>query len=52
MERHHFVRPRLRWKDNIKMDIPEVRRVYWIDLSRVRDRRRALLNAAMDLRLP
>ena len=45
---------RRRWKDNIKMDIQEVRRegVDWIDLSRVRDRRRAVVNAAMNLRLP
>jgi hypothetical protein len=36
------------------MDIQEVRRegVDWIDLSRVRDRRWAVVNAAMNLRLP
>jgi hypothetical protein len=47
-------RPRCRWEDNIKMDLQEAR---WrgmngIELSQDRDRWRALLNAAMDLRVP
>jgi len=47
-------RPRRRWKDNIKMDLQEVKcgGMDWIDLAQDRDRRRALVNAAMNLRLP
>jgi hypothetical protein len=38
---------------NIKMDLQEVGlgHIVWIGLSRHRDRRRALVNAAMDLRV-
>jgi hypothetical protein len=40
-------RPRRRWKDNIKMDLTEIRRgsMDWIDVVQDRDRWRALLNA-------
>jgi len=47
------LRPRLRWKDNIKMDIRELRwgSIDWIDLAQNRGRWRALVNAAMNLRV-
>jgi hypothetical protein len=47
-------RPRLRWDDNIKMNLLEVvcGGMDWIDLVQDRDRWRALLNAAMKLRVP
>jgi hypothetical protein len=42
-------RPRLRWADNIKMDLQEVGwEADWIG----RDRWRALVNAVMNLRVP
>jgi hypothetical protein len=47
-------RPRLRWEDNIKMGLQEVEcgGVDWMELVQDRDRWRALLNAAMNLRVP
>jgi hypothetical protein len=47
-------RPRRRWVDTIKMDLRETgwRGMDWIDLVQVRDRRRALLNTVMNLRVP
>jgi hypothetical protein len=47
-------RPRRRWEDNIKMDLGKVGfgDVDWIYLARDRDRRRALVNTAMNLRVP
>ena len=49
-----LVRPRVRWEDNIKMDLQEVGRggMDWIELAQDRDRCRALMNAVMNLRLP
>jgi hypothetical protein len=45
-------RPRLRWKDNIKMDPQEVGwGVDWIGLAQDRDRWRAIVNAVMKLRV-
>jgi len=46
-------RPRRRWEDNIKMDLQEVlcAGVDWIELVRDRDRWRALVNAATNLRV-
>jgi hypothetical protein len=47
-------RPRRRWEDNIKHDLQEV--VCWrmgrIELAQVRERWRAGLNTAMNLRFP
>ena len=45
---------RRRWEDNIKMDLQEVGCgvVDWIELAQDRDRWRALVNAAMNLRVP
>ena len=47
-------RPRRRWEDNIEMDLQEI--VYggmdWMELAQDRDRWRALVNAAMNFRVP
>jgi len=47
-------RPRLRWEDNIKLDLQEVGCgcMDWIELAWDRDRWRALANAVMNLRVP
>jgi hypothetical protein len=47
-------RPRSRWEDNVKIDLPEVGCVHmdWIELAQDRDRWRALVNAVMKLRVP
>jgi len=47
-------RPRRKWEDNIKIDIQEMGcdSMDWIDLAQDRDRWRALVNAAMNLRVP
>jgi len=46
-------RPRLRWEDNIKMDLQEVgcRGMDLIELAQDRDRWRALVNVVMNLRV-
>jgi hypothetical protein len=47
-------RPRLRWEDNIKMDLREIRfgDVDWIHLAQNRDRWQALVNTGMNLQVP
>jgi hypothetical protein len=47
-------RPRRRWKDNIKMDLQEVKcgGTDWIELAQDRDRWLALVNTIMKLRVP
>ena len=47
-------RRRHRWKDNIMMSVQEVGcgGMDWMELVRCRDRRRALVNAVMILRVP
>jgi hypothetical protein len=47
-------RSRLRWEDNIKMDLQEVgcAAMNWIDLVQDRDKLRALENAVLKLRVP
>jgi len=47
-------KPGPRWEDSIKMDLQEVGcgGVDWIELAQDRDRWRALMNAAMNLRVP
>jgi hypothetical protein len=47
-------RPRLRWVDNMKMDLREIGRddMDWIDLTQNRDQWRALVNTVMNLRVP
>jgi len=49
-----FGKPRLRWEDNIKMDLQEVGcgGMDWIELAQERDRRRKLVTAVMNLRVP
>jgi len=52
--RRPFGRPTRRWEDNIKMDIQEVRcgGKDWIKLAQDRESWWALVNAAMNLRVP
>ena len=47
-------RPRRRWMDNIRMDLQEVGCGYMdcIGLAQDRDRRRTLVSAVMNLRVP
>ena len=47
-------RPRLRWEDNIKMDLQEVEcgSMDWIDLTQDSGRWLALVNAVMNIRVP
>ena len=47
-------RPRLRWVDNIRMDLQDVGCGYmdWIGLAQDRDRWRTLVSAVMNLRVP
>ena len=47
-------RPRLRWEDNIKMDLQEVGWGcgHWMELAQDRERWRALVSTAMNLRVP
>ena len=47
-------RPRLRWEDNIKMDLREVGcdPGEWIDLPEDRDQWRAYVRVVMNLRVP
>jgi hypothetical protein len=47
-------RPRRRWVDNIKIDLREIGwgGLDWIDVAKDRDKWRALLNTAMNLRVP
>jgi len=47
-------RPRRRWKDNIKMNLQELRFgvMGWAQLTQGRDRWRALVTAVMNLRVP
>jgi hypothetical protein len=52
--RRPLERPGRRWEDNIKMDLMEIwfGDVGWIHLAQDRDRWRALVNTAMNLRVP
>jgi len=52
--RSPLVRPRRRWKDNIKLDLQEMGcgGMVWIELAQDRDRWRALVSAVMNLRVP
>jgi len=47
-------RPKIRWEDNIKMDLQEVGCwvMDWIELAQDRDRWLAFVNAVMNLRVP
>jgi hypothetical protein len=52
--RRPLERPRRRWEDNIEMDLREIgfRDVDWIHWAQDRDRRRALVNTVMNIRVP
>jgi hypothetical protein len=46
-------RPKRRWEDNIKMDFQDVEwGMNWIDQAQDRDRWQAVVNGAMNLRVP
>jgi hypothetical protein len=47
-------RPRRRWVDNIKIDLREIvwGGMDWVDLTQDRDQWRALVNTAMNPRVP
>jgi len=47
-------RPRIRWEDNIKIDLQEVGcgSMDWIEMAQDRDSWRELVNAVMNLRFP
>jgi hypothetical protein len=47
-------RHRLKWEDNIKMDLQDVgwRGMNWIGLAQDRDKWRSLVNEVMNLRAP
>jgi len=47
-------RPRRRWVDNNRMDLQEVGCGYmdWIGLAQDRDRRRTVVSAVMNIRVP
>jgi hypothetical protein len=47
-------RPKCKWEDNIKMDLQEVGCgvMDWLELAKDRDRRRAFVNAVMNLQVP
>ena len=47
-------RPRHRWEDNIRMDLEEIgiNMGNWVDSAKDRNYWRALVNAALNLRVP
>ena len=45
-------RPRSRWEDNIRMDLKEIGTRNWVDSAQDRDYWRALVNSALNLRVP
>jgi hypothetical protein len=47
-------KPRLRWEDNIKMDLQEVRGYCgdWMELAQDRERWRALVSTVMNFPVP
>ena len=49
-----YRRPRRRWEDNIRMDLEEIgiNAGNWVDSAQFRDYWRALVNAALNLRVP
>jgi hypothetical protein len=49
-----LARPRLRWEDNIKMDVQEVGggSADWMELAQDRDRWRAIVTTVKKLRVP
>ena len=53
-EKRPLGRPRRRWEDNIRMDLEGIgiKAGNWVDSAQDRDYCRALVNAALDLRVP
>ena len=53
-EKRPLGRPRRRWEDNIRMDLEEIgiSAGNWVDSAQNRDYWRALVNAALNLRIP
>ena len=53
-EKRPLGRPRRRWEDNIRMDLEEIgiNAGNWVDSAHDRDYWRALVNAALILRVP
>jgi hypothetical protein len=53
-EKRPLGRPKRRWVDNIRMNLGEVgwSEVDWIDLTKDRNRWRALVNSVLKVRLP
>jgi len=53
-EKRPLETPRRTWEDNIKMDLQEVGcgGMDWIELAQDKDRRRALVNSVINLRVP
>ena len=47
-------RPRRRWEDNIRMDLKEIgiNAESWVDTSQDRNNWRALVNVALNIRVP
>ena len=45
-------RPRRRWEDNITIDLEEINAGNWVDSAQNREYWRALVNAALNLRVP
>ena len=52
--KRHLGRPRRRWEDNIRMDLEEIgiSAGNWVDSAQDRNYWRALVNAALNLRVP
>jgi hypothetical protein len=51
-EKRSLGRPRHRWENNIKMDLQEVSCECMVDVAKDKDRRRALVNAVMNILIP
>ena len=52
--KRHLGRPRRRWEDNIRIDLEEIgiNAGNWVDSAQDRNYWRALVNAALNLRVP
>ena len=53
-EKRRLGRPRIRWEDNIKIDLQAVGcgDMDWLELAQDRDKWWALVNAVMNLQVP
>ena len=50
-EKRPLRRPRRRWEDNIRMDLEEINAGNWVDSAQDKNYWRALVNAALNLRV-